>query len=100
LTWLQHWQLVLQKSPIQLFMNGTTPPPIPPTGPMPQPKTLPLAVWSLVLGILSLFCLSIFGAIPAVICGHNALRKIEKSSGHWEEMAWPLAAWSRVTWEL
>lgn len=62
-------------------MNGTNPPPIPSSGPALPPKTLPLAVWSLVLGILSLFCLSIFGAVPAVICGHSALRKIEKSSG-------------------
>lgn len=58
-----------------IFMNGTTPPP------PPQSKTSGLAVWSLVLGILSLVCLSIFAALPAVICGHKALTKIKKSSG-------------------
>jgi hypothetical protein len=35
----------------------------------------------LVLGILGLLCFSIFTAIPAVICGHSALRKIKASSG-------------------
>jgi len=44
-------------------------------------KTSPLAVWSLILGILSLLCLSIFAAIPAVICGHKALNRIKNSSG-------------------
>lgn len=57
-------------------MNGTTVPP-----PVPQPKTSALAVWSLVLGILSLMCFSIFAAIPGVICGHKALSGIDKSNG-------------------
>jgi competence protein ComGC len=39
----------------------------------PQPKTSGLAIWSLVLGILSLACFSIFTAIPGVICGHKSL---------------------------
>jgi competence protein ComGC len=47
----------------------------------PSPKTSALAVWSLVLGILSLACLSIFGAIPGVICGHKALSRIKRSGG-------------------
>jgi general secretion pathway protein G len=46
-----------------------------------QPKTSPLAVWSLVLGILSLICFSIFAAIPGVICGHKALSKIKRAGG-------------------
>jgi hypothetical protein len=62
-------------------MNDTTPPPVPTGSPTQPPKTLALATWSLVLGILSLTCFSIFAAIPAVICGHRALRKIETSSG-------------------
>ncbi|HTV43368.1 MAG TPA: DUF4190 domain-containing protein [Candidatus Sulfotelmatobacter sp.] len=52
-----------------------TPPPV------PQHKTSALAVWSLVLGILSLMCFSIFTAIPGVICGHKAIWGIEKSGG-------------------
>jgi hypothetical protein len=59
-------------------MNETTPPPI---GVAPQPKTSALAIWSLVLGILSLVCFSIFAAIPGVICGHKALSKIKHSGG-------------------
>jgi competence protein ComGC len=46
-----------------------------------QPKTSALAIWSLVLGILSLACFTIFAAIPGVICGHKALSKIKRSSG-------------------
>jgi len=46
-----------------------------------RPKTSTLAVWSLVLGILSLPCFSIFSAIPAVICGHMALSRISYSGG-------------------
>jgi hypothetical protein len=45
-----------------------------------QPKTSVLAIWSLVLGILSIMCLGLPG-IPAVICGHIALSKIKKSGG-------------------
>ena len=56
-------------------MNGTTPPPV------PAFKTSGLAIWSLVLGILSLMCFSIFTAIPGVICGHKALNQIKNSSG-------------------
>ncbi len=56
-------------------MNEIIPPPV------PQPKTSALAVWSLVLGILSLMCFTIFAGIPGVICGHKALSKIKKSDG-------------------
>ncbi len=45
------------------------------------PKTSALAIWSLVLGILSFLCFSIFTAIPAVICGHKALSRIKSSAG-------------------
>jgi hypothetical protein len=62
-------------------MNGTNPPSLPPSGAPVMSKTSPLAVWSLILGILSLLCLSIFAAIPAVICGHKALNRIKNSSG-------------------
>lgn len=51
------------------------------SGNLPQPKTSGLAIWSLVLGILSLTCFSILSAIPGVICGHKALSKIKHSGG-------------------
>ena len=54
---------------------------IPPIGSVAPPKTSALAIWSLVLGILSLFCFSIFAAIPGVICGHKALSRIKRSGG-------------------
>lgn len=57
-------------------MNGTTAPP-----PVPQSKISALAIWSLVLGILSVTCFSIFSAIPGVICGHKALSQINNSGG-------------------
>lgn len=55
------------------------PPPIP--GSTSTPKTSGLAIWSLVLGILSLTCFSIFAAVPGVICGHKALSRIKRSGG-------------------
>ena len=45
------------------------------------PKTCSLAIWSLVLGILGVFCFTIFAAIPGVICGHKALTRIKSSGG-------------------
>ena len=57
-------------------MNDLQTPPIP-----SQAKTTPLAIWSLVLGILSLLCFSIFTGIPGVICGHKALSRIKRSGG-------------------
>lgn len=46
-----------------------------------QNKTPPLAIWSLVLGILSLLCMGPLAAIPAVICGHKALGRIKQAAG-------------------
>jgi hypothetical protein len=56
-------------------------PPLP--GTPSQPKTSPLAIWSLVLGIISLVlpCFAILTAIPGVICGHMGLARINKSGG-------------------
>jgi hypothetical protein len=61
--------------------DETSPPP--PPSPVPQtiPRTAPAAIWSLVLAIFSFFCGWLFTAIPAVICGHIARRKIRKSGG-------------------
>jgi len=55
------------------------PPPVPTT--LPQPKNSGLAIWSLVLGILSLTCFWLLAAIPAVICGHVAYSRIKRSGG-------------------
>lgn len=58
---------------------------IPPVSSTPPPgRTSALAIWSLVLGILSLICFSIFAAIPGVICGHKALSRIKRSGGAME----------------
>lgn len=55
-----------------------TPPPIPPSA---APRTAGLAIASLVLGILSVSCLSILAGIPALILGIIALTRIGKSVG-------------------
>jgi hypothetical protein len=47
----------------------------------PVVRTAPIAVWSLVLAVLSFLCGWLFTAIPAVICGHIAWSKIPKSGG-------------------
>ena len=57
-------------------MSETLPTPIP-----QQPRTNGLAVVSLVLGILGLTCFSLFSGIPAVICGHLAYSRINRSGG-------------------
>jgi hypothetical protein len=55
---------------------------IPPSlSPVPPKFNALGAIWSLVLGILSFMCLGIFGAIPAIICGHVARSTIRKSNG-------------------
>jgi hypothetical protein len=50
-----------------------------------QPKSCGLAVWSLVLGLLSVLLLVVCAgplfAIPAVICGHLAYSRIKHSAG-------------------
>jgi type II secretory pathway pseudopilin PulG len=63
-------------------ISGAVPPVIPGSGLAPgaAARSSPLAVWSLVLGILS-FLLAGLTAIPAVICGHMALGRIKRSSG-------------------
>jgi hypothetical protein len=44
-------------------------------------RTSQKAVWSLVLGILSIFCIWILGSIPAIILGILALKDIDRSGG-------------------
>jgi hypothetical protein len=56
-----------------------TPPPL--SSASQQPKNSALAIWSLVLGILSLTLCSLFAGLPAVICGHMASGRIKRSGG-------------------
>ncbi len=54
----------------------------PSSSPTNSPQTSKLAIWSLVLGILSLIpCILILSGIPAIVCGHKARRKISESGG-------------------
>lgn len=63
-------------------MNETIPPL---SGSAPQPKNSGLAVSSLILGIIGLLfllaCIGPLFAIPAVICGHMAYARINRSGG-------------------
>ena len=56
-------------------------PPPPPANPQTVPHTPAVAIWSLILAVLSFTCGWLFTAIPAVICGHVARSKIRKSGG-------------------
>ncbi|MEI6211486.1 MAG: DUF4190 domain-containing protein [bacterium] len=49
--------------------------------PAGQNENSKLAIWSLVLGILSVLCCGVFSAVPAVICGHKAQTRIKASGG-------------------
>jgi hypothetical protein len=53
----------------------------PSSSPTTPPQTSKLAIWSLVLGILSLACFSILSGIPAIVCGHKARKKIREAGG-------------------
>jgi hypothetical protein len=65
---------------------------IPPiVGNAPQPKTSALAIWSVVLGSLSLGCFYLLTAIPAVIFGHMALSRIKRSGGSLVGNGWAIA---------
>jgi Domain of unknown function (DUF4190) len=61
--------------------DETPPPPSALAVPQTVPSTPPVAIWSLILAVLSFTCGWLFTAIPAVICGHIARAKIRKSSG-------------------
>src|SRR2546430_5761630 len=62
-------------------MADETPPPPQPAVPQTVPRTPPVAIWSLILAVLSFTCGWLFTAIPAVICGDIARAKIRKSGG-------------------
>ena len=62
-------------------MADETPQPPRPAVPQTVPPTPPVAIWSLILAVLSFTCGWLFTAIPAVICGHIARAKIRNSGG-------------------
>src|SRR5437868_11070628 len=45
------------------------------------PRMAPMAIVSVVLGVLSFLCIPIIPVIPAIVCGHVAWSKINKSGG-------------------
>jgi hypothetical protein len=71
---------------------ATTYPTASPSAPMPTAVATgpnPLAIWSLILSLLGLFCCFLI-EIPAVICGHMALsrtRNVPGTGGHGMAMA-------------
>jgi len=62
-------------------MADETPAPPSPAVPQTVLHTPAVAIWSLILAVLSFTCGWLFTAIPAVICGHIARSKIRKSGG-------------------
>jgi uncharacterized protein DUF4190 len=62
-------------------MADETSPSPPPSIPQTVPHTPAVAIWSLILAVLSFTSGWLFTAIPAVICGHIAWSKIRKSGG-------------------
>jgi len=71
--------------PVEVDYNGTiadkTQPSPSPIVPQTVPHTPAVAIWSLILAVLSFTCGWVFTAVPAVICGHIARAKIRKSGG-------------------
>src|SRR5262245_44986286 len=72
--------------------DETIPPPLLLPTTQSTPRTEPLAIWSLVLSILSFFGCLFLTVIPAVICGHVARSRIRKSNGALQGMNLALAS--------
>lgn len=64
-----------------LASDGKWYPPTPGDAPAQVAPSSNEAIWSLVLGILSITCLGLIAGIPAVILGSIAKRKITESGG-------------------
>ena len=75
-------------------MVDETPPPLPPqpASVAAAPRTELLAIWSLVLSILSWFGCLFLTVVPAIICGHVARSRIRRSNGALSGMNFALAA--------
>jgi hypothetical protein len=58
--------------------DAATPPPL---GSAARPRTAPIAIWSLILGCVSIVPGAFFITLPAIICGHIARSTIRKSGG-------------------
>jgi hypothetical protein len=68
------------------------PPSLPQTSSaLPPSRTEPLAIWSLVLAILSWFFCLLLGSIPAIVCGHLARSRIRRANGALQGMNFALA---------
>jgi len=63
--------------------EGAVPPPPPLMTAAPGGETNPMAIASLVLGLLSFGC-GCFVSIPAIICGHLALSQIKAAPGRYK----------------
>ena len=59
--------------------------------PSTQLPTPPAATWSLVLGLLSIFCFGAVAGIPAIICGHSARNRIQRDPGSFSGAGMALA---------
>ncbi len=82
---MANWQPLSQFS--EFGLSGAPPlqpsPPsisLPVTGATAVAKTEPLAIWSLVLSIVSLFACGFIFGVPGVICGHLALSHIRRNT--------------------
>jgi len=73
--WLPYSEVQAQSDPLHTNPTVAT---SRPAVPVAQGETEPLAIASLVLGILSCGCGCLTG-IPAIICGHMALNRIKES---------------------
>jgi Domain of unknown function (DUF4190) len=68
------------------------PPSLPQTSSaLPPSRAEPLAIWSLVLAILSWFFCLLLGSIPAIVCGHLARSRILRANGALQGMNFALA---------
>jgi hypothetical protein len=65
----------------ELVPPRAEPPSVPGYRLAPQSPTSPLAIASLVLGIVSLTLFPLLPGIPAVVCGHLSLKEIHRSAG-------------------
>jgi len=74
------WQPLAQFPEIGAAAAPAVPPVQPSAAPMSTTvvKTEPLAIWSLVLSLLGLFCCGFVLGIGGVVCGHLALSKLQR----------------------